>query len=186
MSDIVEEEKKDVIVEPEKTYTHKEMRSIVDREVLQGVNTYKTGKFETAVDNRVKEMEERKAHKTPEQMLIEDLQKELKEEKNIRLSKEEDALTEQNKTFAMNLLSKSGLPTDLALFTASSNKESSDANVQTMISSLTDFLKTVNQKTIDNSTNTKPEFSKTENKTVNKPPENATKAEMKDWFKNNR
>ena len=168
-----------------KTFTESEVQVMVDKAVQKGVETFREGKFENSVTERVNKTLEEREHKTPEQIQIIELQKQLNEEKAIRETRETENLKASNVQYSMNELQKAGIPTELASLFSSSNKEQTESNLKVVVDSISNLLTQAKQGSIDKGSIDQP-FSKTTTETVNKPPKGASKADMKEWLKNNR
>lgn len=155
MSDVITQEQTTEET-TEKTFTQAD----IDSAVSKGVEAYKAGKFKTAVESEItKQMEEFKTtfleeqkqkaedakKKTPAQIEVEKIKRELESEKSLRLEREAAELRALNLSKAKDYLSENKLPLQLADYLIGKDAESTTQNLEAAKGILDKFITEIKQ-----------------------------------------
>lgn len=161
----------------------KSLKSYVDSAVSKGVDTYKKGNFSEAVEKGVTDKMEASKHKSPEQLQIIEMAKNM-EAIQTELANERTAKTRAaNKNVALNTLSESGLPSGLADFVISDTEENTLQNLTNMTKVISDHMQGLKTEQLKSNNIVVPSETNNSSGSVKEPADGASKAEWTAYFK---
>lgn len=169
----------------EETFTKLQVKSMIDSEISKAVNKYKETTYKKDLEVGISKALENRDKKTPEQIQISNLQKELESERNIRIEKERTVLRNSNLKTAMETLSSKGLPVEFADLIASDDSEKTTTELSKVMDVLDTIITKTKQQVIDGNNIRIPSKTKSGDSTT-LPGENASKEEWKTWIKQNK
>ena len=164
----------------------KSLMKYVDSAVSKGVDTYKTGSFQEAVDKGVTDKIEASKHKTPEQLQMIEMQKTMDTMKNELVTERLAKTRSSNKNLALKGLSDKGLPAGLSDFIIADTEEDTLKRLDNMTSIINDYQQGIKSEKLKNNNITVPSDTDTP-KSLKEPGASASKEDWKNyWDKENK
>jgi len=116
----------------------------------QVIETYSKEKLPELVNQRAEDVLRERENKTPEQLQMIELQKQIELLRTEKESETKGKLIQTNKSSALKSLTDSGLPTDFVDFFVSDNEQKTNDNVKLFTDSMEKYLQGIKQDGLKN------------------------------------
>lgn len=164
----------------------KSLMKYVDSAVSKGVNTFKEGSFKEAVEKGIQEKIEAEKHKTPEQLQLIEMQKNMQAMQNELAQERLAKVRSTNKNLVLKGLTEKGLPTGLSDFIIADTEENTLSNLESMSKVISDFQQGIKTEQLNSNNIKVPSHENTSTDGVKNPGANGSPEEWEAYFANNK
>lgn len=162
---------------------NKSIKSYVDSAVSKGVDTYKKGAFEDAVNKAMEERVEKSKHKTPDQLRIEEMSTQMERMNQQLIERELAESRAKNKNTALKELTDKGMPTGLIDFVIDDTEEATISNINGMTDVINNYLQGIKSEDLKHNNIKVPNKENTSVNGIKEPAEGASKEEWRAYWK---